>query len=78
MEGIRCRICDSALIVVGPFDGPGDGEGLPGNSKVRLESDGGGHFFTCPYCAARNMTVMTTAQNGRPAVQVAWAVMHVE
>ena len=76
MEEIRCRICDSALSVVGMLGGREHGGMLPGNSEVHLENDGGGHYFRCPYCSARNVTIVTTARNGRPAVQVAWAVMN--
>jgi hypothetical protein len=49
---------------------------LPGSSKVRLENDGSGHYFRCPYCSARNVTIVTTAGKGGPAVRVAWAVMN--
>lgn len=76
MEEIRCRICDSALSVVGMLVGGGQRGMLPGNSKVQLEEDGSGHYFRCPYCSSRNVTIVTTARNGRPAVQVVWAVMN--
>ena len=49
---------------------------LPGSSEVHLEIDAGGHYFRCPHCSARNVTIVTTAENGRAAVQVAWAVMN--
>ena len=76
MEDIRCRICDSALSVVGMLGGSEHGGMLPGSSEVRIRNDGSGHYFLCPYCSARNVTIVTTAGNGRPAVQVAWAVMN--
>jgi len=76
LEGIRCRICDSALSVVGMLGGEELGGMLPGISEVRFENDGSGHYFRCPYCSARNVTIVTTTGNGRPAVQVAWAVMN--
>ena len=76
MEEIRCRICDSALSVVGVLGGREQRGMLPGSSKVHLENDGDGHYFRCPYCSARNVTIVTTAENGRAAVQVAWAVMN--
>ncbi len=76
MEEIRCRICDSALSVVGMLGGREQGVMLPGSSEVRLENDGGGHYFRCPYCSARNVTIVTTARNGQPAVQIVWAVMN--
>jgi hypothetical protein len=76
LKEIRCRICDSAVSMVGVFGGREQRGMLPGNSEVQLENDGGGHYFQCPYCSARNVTIVTTAGNGRPAVQVAWAVMN--
>ncbi len=76
MQEIRCRICDSALSVVGRLGRSEHGGMLPGSSKVRLENDGSGHYFRCPYCSARNVTIVTTAGKGGPAVRVAWAVMN--
>ena len=76
LEEIRCRICDSALSVAG---GPVEGEyggALPGSTEVRLETDGSGQYFRCPYCSARNVTIVTTAGDGRPGMRVAWAVMN--
>jgi hypothetical protein len=49
---------------------------LPGSAEVKLERDGGGHYFMCPYCSARNVAIVTDARNGQRAVQVAWAVMN--
>jgi len=76
LQGIRCRICDSALSVAGMLGRSGHEGMLPANSEVQLEHDGSGHYFRCPYCSARNVTIVTIAGNGRPAVQVAWAVMN--
>jgi hypothetical protein len=76
LEEIRCRICDSALSVAGMLGGRWQEGMFPGSSEVRLEHDGSGHYFRCPYCSARNVTIVTTAGDGRPAVQVAWAVMN--
>ncbi len=76
MEEIRCRICDSALSVAGPSGAREVGGLLPGRSEVRIEHDAGGRYFLCPYCSARNVTIVTTAKDGRPAVRVAWAVMN--
>ncbi len=76
MEDIRCRICDSAVSVVGMLGRNGHGGMIPGNSEVQLKHDESGHYFRCPYCSARNVTIVTTAGNGRPAVQVAWAVLN--
>ena len=76
MEEIRCRICDSALSVVGMLGKSEHGGMLPGRSEVQLENDGNGHYFHCPYCSARNVTIVTTGGNGQAAVRVAWAVMN--
>ncbi len=76
MEEIRCRICDSALSVVGMLGGREHGGMLPGSSEVQLVNDGTTQYFMCPYCSARNVTIVTTAGDGRPAVRVAWAVMN--
>jgi hypothetical protein len=62
--------------VAGLVGGKGDGGILPGNAEVHLENDGSSHYFRCPYCSARNVTILTTAGSGPPAVQVAWAVMN--
>ena len=62
LEEIRCRICDSALSVVGMLGGSEHGGMLPGSSEVQLENDGSGHYFRCPYCSARNVTIVTTAR----------------
>lgn len=76
MEVIRCRICDSALCVA-PSLGVRSKRGVPpGNSEVQIETDGGRHYFMCPHCSARNITILTTDPDGRPAMQVAWAVMN--
>jgi hypothetical protein len=58
------------------LDGRRHGGMLPGNFEVHLESDGSGQYFRCPYCSARNITIVTTSGNGRPSVRVAWAVMN--
>ncbi len=77
MEEIRCRICDSALSVAGPSGGREEGDGnLPGCAQVQLEQDADGRYFRCPYCSARNVTIVTPAGDGGPAVRVAWAVMN--
>lgn len=76
MDAIRCRICDSSLSVVRKPGGLGINGVLPGSPEVQLENDGGGHYFRCPYCAARNVTIVTTDGEGRLAVRVAWAVMN--
>jgi DNA-directed RNA polymerase subunit RPC12/RpoP len=76
LEEIRCHICDNALSLVGMLGKCARGDRLPGISEVQLENDGSGQYFRCPYCSSRNVTIMTTAGNGRPAVQVAWAVMN--
>ena len=75
LERIRCGICDSALCVMGVVGGREEGGAPPGTSEVQLENDGGSHSFRCPYCSARNVTIVTTSGAGRPALQVAWAVM---
>ena len=76
MEEIRCRICDNTLTVVGRFGRRVCGPMPPGSSQVQLEDDGDSHYFMCPYCSARNVTIVTTGRSGRPAMQVAWAVMN--
>jgi hypothetical protein len=76
VEEIRCRICDSSLSVAGLRGRRTPNGALPGSAKVKLHRDGMGHYFMCPYCSARNVTIVTNARNGRPAVQVAWAVMN--
>ena len=78
MEEIRCRICDSALFVAPSPAGRSKSGMLPGNSEVQIETDGSSHYFRCPYCSARNITIQTTEPNGRSSVQVAWAVMNGE
>jgi DNA-directed RNA polymerase subunit RPC12/RpoP len=76
LEEIRCRICDSALFVASSLDERPSREGLPVRSEVQIETDGTSQYFKCPYCSARNITIVTTAQNGRSGMQVAWAVMN--
>jgi len=76
LEEIRCRICDSALFVASSLDGRPAREELPVRSEVQIETDGTSQYFKCPYCSARNITIVTTAQNGRASMQVAWAVMN--
>ena len=51
---------------------------LMGSAEVRIETDGTSHYFICPCCSAKNITLVTIARNGRPAMQVVWAVMNGE
>ena len=78
MDEIRCRICDSAVCVAAPPNGGTKRGILACGSQVQLENDGTSNYFVCPYCSARNITVVTTARNGQTALQVAWAVMNGE
>jgi hypothetical protein len=76
LEEIRCRICDSALYIASSFVGRPSRDGLPVRSEVQIETDGTSQYFKCPHCSARNITIVTTAHDGRPGLQVAWAVMN--
>jgi hypothetical protein len=76
LEEIRCRICDSALWIAAALDGRAKKGILARSSEVQIENDGSSDYFKCPYCSARNITIVTTSRNGRPALQVAWAVMN--
>ena len=78
MEEIRCRICDSALCVASSHAAQANMGMLMGSAEVRIETDGTSHYFICPCCSAKNITLVTIARNGRPVMQVVWAVMNGE